>query len=109
MAVTVYFRFLNLNRLQMLTLESEVSPVFRKQTQDNQYVAYVLLDDVWLIDDISTFAVQQQISDDDCDILLTPQNNQSFEVNTADKIVNQMLKHIDCSISISTKLINFED
>ena len=108
MKVAVYFRFLNLNRLQMLTLESEVANVHRQQCSDHHYAGYVLLDDVWLIDDISNFAVQQQIEDSDCDILLAPQSEEAeSSIITADKIVNRMLKHIDCSISLSTTPIEF--
>ncbi len=101
MPVTAYFRFLNLNKRQALTLEREISQAICSKDNDS-YKGYVLLDDAWVIDDISNFAVQQQIDDQACDILLAPQLKDSLDVITANKIVNQMLKHIDCCISIST-------
>ena len=108
MKVIVYFRFLHLNRLQMLTLESEVANVQRQQISEHQYVGYVRLDELWLIDDISNFSVQQQIAEEDCDILLMPQSATDTGILTADKIVNQMLKHIDCCVSFSTSNMTFE-
>ena len=108
MAVNAYFRFLRLNRLQMLTLESEVANVHREESIDDHFIGCVYLDDVCLIDDISNFVVQQQISEQDCDILLAPTFPVEQGAISVSKIVNQMLKHIDCSISISTTPVSVE-
>lgn len=94
----VYFRFGNLNKLQKLTLEREITGAFAVSCEQTAKIdGYVSLTPL-VFDDINMFAVRQQIAAERCSIVvkINPSTEQS-ELQLP-QCVNQMLKHIDCVI-----------
>lgn len=101
----VSFRFHQLNKLQLATLCRELDAVSSTEITENEpdtkqanYVALVALTAANL-DAINMFYVRQGLDISNCDILVTAQNTAAISF-TLPGIVNQMLKHIDCPLSI---------
>lgn len=104
MESTVCFRFLVLDRMQAFTLSKEIPGGSSDPTSD----ARTLVGKVPLtednIDPINLFFVRQQIPLSQCDILVSVTGSQRAAEFSAPAIVNQMLKHINCTITFSYKV-----
>lgn len=108
-AFQISFRFSRLNKMQALTLCREIEGVSytesiesiekTEQTAQRHFVALVALTAANL-DAITMFYLRQGITLNGCDILVAvmPSAETGF---TLPAIVNQMLKHIDCPLTIS--------
>ena len=101
----VYFRFNNLNRLQAYTLEREVlNAKFESCGNETQFIGLVLLSNENL-DDINDYYVRQRIQIEQCDICISINVLSDSEIFEVPKIVNRMLKYIDCKLSISANSV----
>ena len=89
----VFFRLLRLNKLQMLTLSRLLVDLQVTALESHYEVAVPL--SVELFEDLMMFVVRQQVALADCDILLSPN-----EVQAVPETVNQILKHVDCRLSV---------
>jgi len=101
-SVQVMFRFLSLNRMQSFTLNKELMDAYCIEVEEKkQYLGMVPLTAMSL-DDIIDFYIKQQLTLDDCDILIMV-NMEREKVNVSQpvpNIVSDMLKHIECSMSV---------
>jgi len=94
--VQVFFRLLRLNKLQMVTL-SRLLPNVQVSAMASHYEVAVPLSEEFF-EELMMFVVRQQVALTDCDILLlvsTPN-----EVQAVPATVNQLLKHLDCQLSV---------
>ena len=100
------FRFLNLNKLQALTIEREVLGASqRKNTSSDSYIACVTLQQDNL-EDIVNFFIRQRVQVDDCDLLVSIASCSYSATVEVPNLVNQMLKFIDCKLTISYEVLN---
>jgi hypothetical protein len=101
MGVNVVFRFLRLDKFQALTLEREViGATYQQPSEGSYFVGSVPLQE-GLIDDINTFYVRQQVDVNDSDIMISIKSENRQEAFGVPPIVNQFLKHIDCTLTFS--------
>lgn len=105
-ALKVDFRFRQLNKMQVLTLCRELEGVSYAEHPANEgklkppgFEALVALTATNL-DAISMFYVRQGLNLSHCDILVSVKRAAPTGF-TLPTLVNQMLKHIDCPLSIS--------
>ena len=100
-AVAVDFRFLQLDKLQAITLVREVQGAsYCPALSDNKFVGSVPLQESYL-DDINHFFIRQKVLENECDILISSQQQASLYSVNVPAIVNRMLKDIDCAITLS--------
>ncbi|MDP4983811.1 hypothetical protein [Pseudoalteromonas tunicata] len=107
---SVMFCFNNLNKLQALTLQREVQSARYLQQNSTTQSPALFSGQIPLyegqIDDIISFFIKQQLSVEQCQIVISGQKLQSSDGSTepavlpVPNIVNHMLKHIDCTLII---------
>ncbi|CCQ10043.1 hypothetical protein PALB_9080 [Pseudoalteromonas luteoviolacea B = ATCC 29581] len=97
--LSIYFRFLKLNKMQLLTLVREIADAEEIKSKDSHSFAVMIPLCEANLDDITMFFVRQQISIDDCDLHLVKPAEASSAL-CAPMILNKMLKHIDCKVSV---------
>ena len=101
MRVGIHFRFLQLNKMQAITMSREIEGSSNKE-QDNGgcFVGSVpLVEDKF--DDINLFFIRQKISIDECDVLIRSQTLQGQKELAIPCMVNKFLKDIDCKLTLS--------
>lgn len=97
----VVFRFLVLNRMQSYTLNKELMDTYCIEVEEKkQYIGMVPLTEV-NFNDIIDFYIKQQLKLEDCDIAIKVKMAQSKSYHTVPPIVSQMLKHIECGMSVT--------
>ena len=106
LTLDVRFRFRQLNKMQVLTLSRELEGVFYSENVESEdkllprsFEALVALTAANL-DAINMFYVRQGLNVSNCDIFVSVKGVDTTSF-TLPAIVNQMLKHIDCPLSIS--------
>ncbi|KXI29833.1 hypothetical protein [Paraglaciecola hydrolytica] len=98
--VSVDFRFLQLDKMQALTLVREVQGATYCPSPNAKYfIGCVPLLESYM-DDINHFFIRQKVLESECDILIavapeSPQHSLSVPLS-----VNRMLKDIDCQLTI---------
>ncbi len=92
----VFFRLLRLNKLQMLTLSRLIADIQVTPIGADYEVAVPLSEQIF--EDLMMFVVRQQVALIDCDILMLL--SQANEVLAVPSTVNQLLKHVDCRLSV---------
>ncbi|WMN61666.1 hypothetical protein NI389_17790 (plasmid) [Pseudoalteromonas xiamenensis] len=97
--LTVYFRVSGLTKLQALTFTKEVQDAQCQVQPDLAYSGKAPLT-VYSMDDINMFIVRQHVQIEQCEILLNVQHNHSINAFSAPNQLNQMLKHIDCRVTV---------
>jgi hypothetical protein len=104
--VTSSIRFLNLNKLQAFTLEREVVGASqREHSQNDCYVGHVsLLDDN--LEDIFNFFIRQRLKVEECDLFISLSSNMDTNIVEVPSVVNQMLKFIDCKLTMSFTVLS---
>ena len=99
-SIKVMFRFLSLNRMQSFTLNKELMDAYCIEVKEKkQYIGMVPLTPMSL-NDIIDFYIKQQLQLDDCDINIRVEADAGNEYYQVPNIVSDMLKHIDCSMSV---------
>ncbi|WJG07712.1 hypothetical protein [Aliiglaciecola sp. LCG003] len=99
--VEVSFRFLNLDKFQALTLSREVNDAtYETHAQKDCFIGRILLKEQNL-DDINHFFIRQKVDIQDCDIFICAQSQSHSNTFNAPRIVNQILKDIDCKLTFS--------
>ncbi|WP_340678637.1 hypothetical protein [Paraglaciecola sp.] len=100
-AVAVDFRFLQLDKLQAITLAREVQGAsYCPAVSEHRFVGSVPLQERYL-DDINHFFIRQKVLESECDILISSQQQASLYSVNVPAIVNRMLKDIDCAVTLS--------
>lgn len=92
----VFFRLLRLNKLQMLTLSRSIADIQVTPIGADYEVAVPLSEQIF--EDLMMFVVRQQVALVDCDILMLL--SRPNEVHAVPSSVNQLLKHVDCRLSV---------
>ena len=103
---SVNFRFLDLDRLQAVTLSREVSGAsYQESMTPGRYVGYIELSGL-NIHEINDFFIRQRVSISDCDILVSAslsvgvhEKGESESIVKVPPVVNNMLKYIDCQLT----------
>jgi len=99
-SVQVMFRFLSLNRMQSFTLNKELMDAYCIEVEEKKrYIGMVPLTPMSL-NDIIDFYIKQQLTLDDCDISIMVNMEKVNVSQPIPKIVSDMLKHIECSMSV---------
>lgn len=99
--ISVLFRFLSLNRMQSFTLNKELMDAYCIEVEEKkQYIGMVPLTDI-NFNDIIDFYIKQQLKLDDCDITIKVNVSETQGHHSVPTIVSQMLKHIECSLSVT--------
>jgi hypothetical protein len=100
--IQVSFRFLNLDKLQAITLTREIAGATYESHGDSDcFIGSVALTETLdNINDLNIFYVRQQILLDDCDILISVSSHNQVNKVEIPRIVNKLLKHIDCKLTI---------
>lgn len=93
--------------MQAFTLRKEVMEASFEESAINEFVGYAPLNE-FSIHDINDFFVRQMIKVEDCDILVCASTEERGEVIRVPKVVNQMLKYIDCELAYSLEGFNQE-
>lgn len=101
--IQVYFRLLNLDKFQAITLTREVpGATYDNHLQNNCFVGSVYLNEnLDNLDDLNIFFVRQQIQLQDCDILISVTSKNSIKTISTPMFVNKVLKHIDCQLTFA--------
>jgi hypothetical protein len=96
---------LNLNKLQAITLAREVQgSVYYEHVEPNCYLGTVTLtEELENLDQLNIYHVRQQILLHDCDILISVTTDNTLDTIETPRLVNKLLKHIDCKITFSFK------
>lgn len=94
----VFFRLLRLNKLQMVTLSRQIAELQVTDLVTHYEVAVPL--SAILLEDLMMFVVRQQVTLEDCDILL--QIAAPADIQAVPASVNQLLKHLDCRLSVQS-------
>ncbi|MEP3925708.1 MAG: hypothetical protein ABJM37_08455 [Gilvibacter sp.] len=99
----VSFRFLNLNKLQGITLTREVTgATYHANNTNGRFTGCVALTGkLDNINDLNVYFVRQQVILDDCDILITVTSQNRPSKIEVPMLVNKLLRHIDCKITIA--------
>jgi hypothetical protein len=99
------FRFLNLNKLQAYTLEREVLGATKRLDCEKEcYVGCVtLLEDN--LAEIFNFFIRQRITVEQCDLLISLFSNMQTTTTEVPRLVNQMLRFIDCKLTMSYTIL----
>lgn len=101
---SLFFRFLNLDKLQAFTLTKEVAGAsYTPHPENKGYIGCVPLLECHL-DNLNIFYVRQQIKLSDCDILIAATTHNTSGTFAIPQIVNKWLKHIDCQLTFSFTL-----
>ncbi|WP_289027982.1 hypothetical protein [uncultured Paraglaciecola sp.] len=100
----VFFRLLKLDKFQGVTLSREINGAsYAPIPNTNHFIGEVLItESLDNLDDLNVFFVRQQITLEQCDILVKVDlsiDNHSVQIPN---FVNKLLKHIDCTITIET-------
>jgi len=103
--VKVDFRFKKLNKLQAYTLQREVlGASFQEQTNTNVFLGCVPLNDESM-HEINDFFVRQMMRIEDCDIQVSVDSVNDVNSVSVPKVVNRMLKYIDCDLTYSFSVL----
>jgi hypothetical protein len=99
--VAVDFRFLQLDKMQALTLVREVQGAsYSLGPNANCFIGCVPLLESYM-DDINHFFIRQKVLENECDILIAlPPESQQHSLSVP-LSVNRMLKDIDCQLTFS--------
>lgn len=99
----VSFRFLNLNKLQGITLTREVTGATYHSNHSNDRFTGVVALTATLdnINDLNIYFVRQQVVLEDCDILISVSSHNPPSKIEIPTLVNKVLKHIDCKITVA--------
>lgn len=99
--INVLFCFLSLNKMQSFTLKKELFDVITTEVELNKlYTGLVPLTEA-NFNDIIDFYIKQQLSIEQCDISIIVKSTGHGQSYPVPNIVSKMLKHLDCSISVS--------
>lgn len=103
---TVNFRLLALDMMQAYTLKREITGAsFYNDDTSERFVGLVpLREDVF--DQLNDYFIRQQICYEDCDILVQADITRSEQEVSVPKVVNKMLKYIDCKLTYSFRLVD---
>lgn len=103
--VELAFRFLQLDKMQAITLSREIMGASYQPSDDAQvYVGSVpLLSEK--MDDINHFFIRQKMSEKQCDILISAHAATAHGLLQVPHIVNRMLKDIDCPLTFSLRVV----
>lgn len=97
----IEFRFLQLDKMQAITLSREIQGASYQPNLDcSCFVGSVPLIEKNM-DDINHFFIRQKVSEGECDILISNQSNTANITLNVSPIVNRMLKDIDCPLTFS--------
>ncbi|WP_462173056.1 hypothetical protein [Pseudoalteromonas xiamenensis] len=97
-----YFRISGLTKLQAFTFTKEVQDAQCQMQQENAYSGTAPLTE-YSMDDINMFIVRQHVHVEQCEILLNVLNNHTNNACSAPNVLNQMLKHIDCRVTVEVQ------
>lgn len=106
--INVLFRFLSLNKMQSFTLKKELFDVTTTEVELNKlYTGLVPLTEL-NFDDIIDFYIKQQLSIEQCDISILVKSSNHGQSYPIPNIVSKMLKHLECSLSVSVSAFNLQ-
>ncbi|MEP2653164.1 MAG: hypothetical protein ABJH06_14355 [Paraglaciecola sp.] len=100
--VEVFFRMLELDKFQGVTLSREINGAsYAPIPNTKNCIGSVLITkSLENLDDLNIFFVRQQITIDQCDILIKVDCSLDCSPIQIPHFVNKLLKHIDCTITI---------
>ncbi|MGO4892939.1 hypothetical protein [Flavobacterium sp. W21_SRS_FM6] len=100
----IEFRFLQLNKMQAITLSREIQgATYAAHEHNSIFIGSVPLHEKYL-DDINHFFIRQKVVEAQCDILISTQSAVANTIINVPPIVNRILKDIDCPLTISLTL-----
>lgn len=101
MQVGILFRFLQLNKMQAITMSREI----KGATYDAKEGTEFFIGSVPLFeenfDDINLFFIRQKIAIEDCDVLISSNTLDGKSELAVPVMVNKFLKDIDCKLTVS--------
>lgn len=87
--------------MQAYTLKKEIKGAsFYPQEDSNRFVGWVPLEEQYF-DELNDYFIRQQIQYNECDIFVTANTPQETSIVTVPRVVNKMLKYIDCKLTYS--------
>ncbi|MFC3032867.1 hypothetical protein ACFOEE_10080 [Pseudoalteromonas fenneropenaei] len=95
---SVSFRFLQLNKLQLLTLKRDIPELVATELEAPHHYCVSVPLEAHHIDTINMFFVRQQLILEQVDILVCLDTSDCGTEYSAPRLLNQMLKHLDCTL-----------
>lgn len=101
--IQVFFRFLNLDKLQAITLSREISgATYLANSDTGKFIGLIkLTDTLENLNDLNIYYVRQQTLIEDCDILISVTSQNQISKVEIPRLVNKLLKHIDCKLTFN--------
>lgn len=96
------FRFLALDEIESECILKEVTGSrSKKHFKEPCFVGVVPLEDTSVIAEIARFYEKYNVEKSNCDIVLSISTEKDTEMWSVPKIVNEMLRVIDCKLTVS--------